>query len=105
MKNILASISLLCKKHWVHFLMGTVFGAIWQLYFLHLQAIMTSDQHKIFWIAIIFACVIFFKVAASYAHAGKDIMVYRVWCMIFTIIESTLIMHYFLSHYILFQWI
>jgi uncharacterized membrane-anchored protein len=105
MKNIVTSISLLCKKHWRHFLMGMVFGAIWQFYFLHVQPIMTSDQQKFFWIAIVFACIIFFKIAASFAKAGKDIIFYKTWCMIFTIIEAILVLRYFISHYISFEWI
>lgn len=105
MKNIASSISLFCKKHAFHFFKGLLFGLFGQFYWLYLLPNITPNQHKLFWIGVVFVCALLYKIAGTYAQSRKDIMFYRTWCLIFTIIEAILVAYYFLSQYITFRWI
>ena len=104
MKNIVSSISLFCKKYWLNFLMGVVYGLVSQFYWLS-SPNMTSDQHKIFWIVTIFTCALVCKIADTYAQSGKYKILYRTYYMIFSIVEIILVLYYFISPYVVFQWI
>ena len=85
--------------------MGALYGFLSQYYWLSLAPSMTSDQHKLFWIVIVFVCILLCKIADRYTQAGKYKMLYRTYFVVFAIVEIILILHYFLAQYIEFQWI
>lgn len=105
MKNIASSISLFCKKYWPNFLMGALYGLVSQFYWLYVVLHATPDQHKLFWIAAIFMCALYCKIADKYVQSRSEKFMYQINFMMFTIIEVILIINYFLGQYIQFQWI